>query len=89
MSTQYPSAPLLTDAQYGKYHKVDNVKSQLYTTIRNTTSNPTNTDKSVKMGSDAYLIEVRRSQREEFGSIITSKGFDGLISNLNEFISKN
>ena len=67
MSNQYPSAPLLTDAQYGKFHKVDNGKSELYTTIRNTTSKATNTDKSVKMGSDAYFIEVRRSQKEEYG----------------------
>ena len=34
-------------------------------------------------------LSLAKTQREEFGSIITSKGFDGLISNLNEFISKN
>ena len=64
MSTQYPSAPLLTDAQYRKYHKVDNGKSELYY-HKEYNKQSHNTDKSVKMGSDAYLIEVRRSQREE------------------------
>ncbi len=34
-------------------------------------------------------LSLAKTQREEFGSILASKGFDGLINNLNEFISKN
>jgi len=34
-------------------------------------------------------LSLAKTQREEFGSILASKGFDGLITNLNEFISKN
>jgi len=34
-------------------------------------------------------LSLAKTQREEFGSILASKGFDGLIANLNEFISKN
>jgi len=32
---------------------------------------------------------LAKTQREEFGSILASKGFDGLIANLKDFISKN
>ena len=34
-------------------------------------------------------LSLAKTQREEFNSIITSKGFDGLIASLNDFISKN
>ena len=34
-------------------------------------------------------VSLAKAQREEFGSLLASKGFDGLIANLNEFISKN
>jgi len=34
-------------------------------------------------------LSLAKTQREEFASILASKGFDGLIANLNEFISKN
>ena len=34
-------------------------------------------------------LSLAKTQREEFGSILASKGFDGLMDNLNEFISKN
>jgi len=34
-------------------------------------------------------LSLAKTQREEFGSILASKGFDGLIADLNEFISKN
>ena len=34
-------------------------------------------------------LSLAKTQREEFGSILASKGFDGLIANLNDFISKN
>ena len=34
-------------------------------------------------------LSLAKTQREEFSSILTSKGFDGLMANLNEFISKN
>ena len=34
-------------------------------------------------------LSLAKTQREEFNSIITSKGFDGLITSLNDFISKN
>ena len=34
-------------------------------------------------------LSLAKTQREEFGSILASKGFDGLMANLNEFISKN
>lgn len=34
-------------------------------------------------------LSLAKTQREEFGSILASKGFNGLIDNLNEFISKN
>lgn len=34
-------------------------------------------------------LSLAKTQREEFGSILASKGFDGLMANLNDFISKN
>ena len=34
-------------------------------------------------------LSLAKTQREEFSSILASKGFEGLINNLNEFISKN
>ena len=34
-------------------------------------------------------LSLAITQREEFASILASKGFDGLMANLNEFISKN
>ena len=34
-------------------------------------------------------LSLAKTQREEFGSILASEGFDGLISNLSDFISKN
>jgi len=34
-------------------------------------------------------LSLAKTQREEFNSILTSKGFDGLIASLNDFISKN
>tara|TARA_B100000963_G_scaffold348602_1_gene356461 strand:- start:932 stop:1525 length:594 start_codon:yes stop_codon:yes gene_type:complete len=34
-------------------------------------------------------LSLAKTQREEFNSIISSKGFDGLIASLNDFISKN
>jgi phospholipid transport system substrate-binding protein len=34
-------------------------------------------------------LSLAKTQREEFGSILASKGFDGLMTNLNDFISKN
>jgi phospholipid transport system substrate-binding protein len=34
-------------------------------------------------------LSLAKTQREEFGSILVSKGFDGLMTNLNDFISKN
>lgn len=34
-------------------------------------------------------LSLAKTQREEFNSILTSKGFDGLIANLKDFISKN
>lgn len=34
-------------------------------------------------------LSLAKTQREEFNSIISNKGFDGLIVNLNDFISKN
>jgi len=34
-------------------------------------------------------LSLAKTQREEFASILANKGFDGLISNLNDFISKN
>ena len=34
-------------------------------------------------------LSLAKTQREEFGSILASKGFDGLIANLKDFISKN
>jgi len=34
-------------------------------------------------------LSLAKTQREEFASILASKGFDGLMANLNEFISKN
>ena len=34
-------------------------------------------------------LSLAKTQREEFNSIITNKGFDGLIASLNDFISKN
>tara|TARA_B100000963_G_scaffold280783_1_gene249250 strand:- start:2519 stop:3112 length:594 start_codon:yes stop_codon:yes gene_type:complete len=34
-------------------------------------------------------MSIAKTQREEFNSILTSKGFDGLIASLNDFISKN
>jgi phospholipid transport system substrate-binding protein len=34
-------------------------------------------------------LSLTKTQREEFGSILASKGFDGLMANLNDFILKN
>ncbi len=34
-------------------------------------------------------LSLAKTQREEFNSILTSKGFEGLIANLKDFISKN
>jgi len=34
-------------------------------------------------------LSLAKTQREEFNSILTNKGFDGLITSLNDFISKN
>lgn len=34
-------------------------------------------------------LSLAKTQREEFSSILSSKGFDGLITSLNNFISKN
>ena len=34
-------------------------------------------------------LSLAKTQREEFSSILISKGFDGLIASLNDFISKN
>ncbi len=34
-------------------------------------------------------LSLAKTQREEFASILANKGFDGLIANLNDFISKN
>ena len=34
-------------------------------------------------------LSLAKTQREEFNSIFLSKGFEGLMSSLNEFISKN
>ena len=34
-------------------------------------------------------LSLAKTQREEFASILAGKGFDGLMANLNEFISKN
>ena len=34
-------------------------------------------------------LSLAKTQREEFASILASKGFDGLVANLNDFISKN
>ena len=34
-------------------------------------------------------LSLAKTQREEFGSILASKGFDGLMANLNDFILKN
>ena len=34
-------------------------------------------------------LSLAKTQREEFNSILNSKGFDGLIASLNDFISKN
>ena len=34
-------------------------------------------------------LSLAKTQREEINSIIATKGFDGLISNLNDYISKN
>ena len=34
-------------------------------------------------------LSLAKTQREEFGSILASKGFDGLIANLKDFILKN
>ena len=34
-------------------------------------------------------LSLAKTQREEFNSILTSKGFDGLIASLKDFISKN
>tara|TARA_B100000963_G_C22620665_1_gene669796 strand:+ start:1401 stop:1994 length:594 start_codon:yes stop_codon:yes gene_type:complete len=34
-------------------------------------------------------LSLAKTQREEFNSILLSKGFDGLIASLNDFISKN
>jgi len=34
-------------------------------------------------------LSLAKTQREEFASILASKGFDGLIANLKDFISKN
>ena len=34
-------------------------------------------------------LSLAKTQREEFNSILTSKGFNGLIASLNDFISKN
>jgi ABC-type transporter MlaC component len=34
-------------------------------------------------------LSLARTQREEFASIISNKGFENLIKNLQEYISKN
>ena len=34
-------------------------------------------------------LSLAKTQREEFSSILSSKGFEGLMENLNNFISKN
>ena len=34
-------------------------------------------------------LSLAKTQREEFNSILSSKGFEGLIASLNDFISKN
>lgn len=34
-------------------------------------------------------LSLAKTQREEFSSILANKGFEGLISNLNEFIANN
>ena len=34
-------------------------------------------------------LSLAKTQREEFNSIFLSKGFEGLMSSLNDFISKN
>ena len=34
-------------------------------------------------------LSLAKTQREEFNSIFLSKGFDGLMASLNDFISKN
>ena len=34
-------------------------------------------------------LSLAKTQREEFSSILSSRGFDGLITSLNNFISKN
>ena len=34
-------------------------------------------------------LSLAKTQREEFSSILSSKGFEGLMENLNSFISKN
>lgn len=34
-------------------------------------------------------LSLARTQREEFASIVANKGFDGLIANLKDYISKN
>ena len=34
-------------------------------------------------------ISLAKTQREEFNSLFLSKGFDGLMASLNDFISKN
>ena len=34
-------------------------------------------------------LSLAKTQREEFNSILSSNGFDGLIASLNDFILKN
>ena len=34
-------------------------------------------------------LSLAKTQREEFNSILNSKGFEGLIASLNDFIAKN
>ena len=46
-------------------------------------------DKWVKRDLVVEGLSLAKTQREEFSSILSSKGFEGLMENLNNFISKN
>ena len=54
MTTQYPSAPLLTNAQSGKYHPVDKEYDEL-TIIYDTATFPT----QYKLQDEHKIIDVR------------------------------
>ena len=93
----------LTDYSSSKFEIIGEDKKSTNYTIVNSKVTPENDGVEIKIDWRVFNINnklvirdlvveglsLAKTQREEFGSILASKGFDGLIANLKDFISKN